>query len=135
MKKTYEGGCHCGRVRYQVDVDLEAGTGRCNCSICAKKRFWGAQVKPADFRLLTAPQDVGDYQFTAGSTVHHRFCKHCGIHAFGDGHVEQTGGAFVSVNIACLDGVTPEELAALPVRYMDGLHNNWWNEPAVKTYL
>jgi hypothetical protein len=135
MKKTYQGGCHCGRVRYQVDVDLQAGTGRCNCSICAKKRFWGAQVKPADFRLLTAPQDVGDYQFTAGSLVHHRFCKHCGIHAFGDGNIEQVGGAYVSVNVACLDDVPPAELAALPVRYFDGLHNNWWNEPEVKSYL
>jgi len=134
MKKTYTGGCHCGAVRYEADLDLEAGTGRCNCSICAKRRFWGAQAKPADFRLLSDPSALADYKFSSHS-VHHRFCKTCGIHAFGDGHIAEAGGDFVSVNVACLDGIAPEALAALPVRYFDGRDNNWWNEPKVTGYL
>jgi hypothetical protein len=134
MRKTYTGGCHCGAVRYEVDLDLQAGTGRCNCSICAKRRFWGARAVPADFRLLTDPAALADYQFNSHS-VHHRFCRTCGVHAFGDGHIAQTGGDFVSVNVACLDGISPEELAALPVRYFDGLNNNWWNAPTVTGYL
>ncbi len=134
MKKLYKGSCHCGKVRFEADIDLEAGTGRCNCSICAKRRFWGARVAPADFRLLADETDIGDYQFNTMST-HNRFCKTCGVAPYGHGYIEQAGGAFVSISLACLDDVSPEELASLPVQYMDGRHNNWWNAPAVVSYL
>jgi hypothetical protein len=134
MKKTYRGSCHCGRVRYEADIDLEAGTGRCNCSYCSKARSWGATLKPEDFRLLSDPSETLDYQF-GGKSGHHRFCKTCGMHAYGDGYVEQIGGAYVSVQVSCLDGVAPEQLASLPVQFFDGLNNNWMNPPKVTSYL
>ncbi|OWV96701.1 aldehyde-activating protein [Rhizobium sp. R72] len=134
MKKTYTGSCHCGKIRYEVDADLQAGTGRCNCTVCGKRRYWGAVVKPEDFRLLCEETAAADYQF-ATMSGHHRFCPTCGLHAYGHGQIPEIGGDYVSINIACLDDISPEELAALPVRYMDGRHDNWWNEPAVTSYL
>ena len=134
MMKTYKGSCHCGKVRFKADLDLSAGTGRCNCSICAKRRYWGAQVKPEQFRLLAGEADLADYQFGTLS-AHHRFCKNCGVAAFGHGHVEEVGGAYYSVNLACLDDVDAKELAEAPVRYMDGRNNNWWEVPTETRHL
>ena len=134
MKMTYKGSCHCGHIRYEADIDLEAGTSRCNCSICSKRRFWGANVKPEDFRLLCEEAGIGDYQFGTMSG-HHRFCLACGVAPYVHGYVEEIGGAFVSINIACLDDMDPAVLVSLPVQYMDGLHNNWWNEPAETRHM
>lgn len=132
--KTYQGSCHCGKVRFEADLDLAGGSGRCNCSICAKLRKWGVTVKPEAFRLLGGEEELSTYQFGT-KAANHLFCRHCGVHAFGRGYIEIIGGAYYSVNVACLDGVDAAELAAIPVRYMDGRHNNWFETPAETRHL
>ena len=134
MKKTYSGSCHCGKVRFQADIDLSAGTGRCNCSICTKQRAWGATIKPEDFRLLEGAEELAEYQFGTKSG-HHRFCKTCGIRPFGDGYVEEMGGAFVGINLAALDDVDVNELIAAPVHYSNGRDNDWWHTPEEVRHL
>ena len=132
--KTYHGSCHCGDVQYEADIDLEAGTGKCNCSICHKSRAWGTNVKPDAFRLLTPKDKLADYQFGT-MQGHNLFCKRCGVRPFGDGDVPEIGGAFVSINIATLDDITDEQLAALPVNYSNGKDNDWTNKPKVTSFL
>lgn len=134
MKKTYNGSCHCGKVRFQALIDLAEGTGRCNCSICTKTRAWGAIVKPDAFTLLSGQEELSLYQFNSHSTEW-LFCRNCGVRSFGRGNVPQIGGAYVSVAVNCLDDVTLEELSTAPVRYMDGRNNNWFEAPAETRYL
>jgi hypothetical protein len=132
--KTYTGSCHCGAVRFEADLDLSQGTGKCNCSICTKTRNWGVSIKPDAFRLISGEDAQSDYQFGTLSS-HHLFCRHCGVRTFGKGYVEQMGGAYVSISLASLDGVDPAELIDAPVNYCDGRNNAWWNRPAETRHL
>jgi len=134
MSKTYHGSCHCGAVRFEAALDLSQGTGRCNCSFCTKARWWGVIIKPDAFQLLSGQEQLRDYQFGSRSG-HHLFCSVCGVRPFGRGYVEQMGGAYVSINLACLDDIEPAELAEAPVRFMNGRDNDWWHAPTEVRHL
>ncbi|HEY0466870.1 MAG TPA: GFA family protein [Polyangiaceae bacterium] len=121
----HTGGCHCGAVRYQVMIDASQGS-RCNCSICNKVSQLGGLVKPDAFRLLSGDDSITKYAF--GQSVSHRsFCKRCGVHCFGAGHLEVLGGDFVSINLNTLDDVDPLDVKVI---YWDGRHNNWHAGPS-----
>jgi hypothetical protein len=134
MKKNYLGGCHCGAVRYEANIDLGAGTMKCNCSICSKVRNWLTMVKPDDFKLVAGEADLADYQF-GRRKIHHQFCRHCGVHSFGWADAPEFGGKAYAVNVNCLEGVDAGELAGAPVKYIDGRNDNWNATPAETRHL
>jgi hypothetical protein len=132
MKKKYVGGCHCGFVRYEADIDLSAGTFKCNCEICTKKRMWGAIASPRDFQLLSGEPHLKEYH---PNGIHHLFCERCGVHSFAWGENPDLGGKFYAVMVACLDNVDPSELIEAPVIYFDGRHDNYQSPPAETRHL
>jgi hypothetical protein len=134
MKNTYRGGCHCGAVRFECEIDPAEGTSRCNCSMCAKGRFWKAIARKDAFRLLQGEDALSDYRFGSGA-IRHAFCRRCGIKPFGQGNMEALGGIFYAVNVACLDGAAPEEMASGPIEYQDGKNNAWDKAPSETRHL
>jgi hypothetical protein len=119
--KKHKGGCHCGAVRYEIELDLTAPVNRCNCRFCTMTATANVIVKPSAFTLLSGADSLAEYQRNEGPN-RFPFCKVCGIHAFGTGHLPQLGGDFYAANILTLDDVDPSRLTYV---YWDGRHNNW----------
>ena len=113
--KTYEGGCHCGRVRFRVTAALE-GIAYCNCSVCTKKGFLHLIVAPEQFELLSGADALSTYRFNTGMAKH-TFCRDCGIHAF---YVPRSDPDKIDVNVRCLDDV---DLTKIEIAPFDG--RNW----------
>ena len=133
MLKTYRGSCHCGAVRFEADLDLAAPTYRCNCSICRRTRFWAAVATPDGFRLNAGGGEIIEYAFNRKQNLHF-FCRHCGVRAFGVGN-ETPIGTMYGVNLGCLEDVSEEELAQVPITYVDGRDDRWQDAPAFVSHL
>jgi hypothetical protein len=131
--KTYSGSCHCGAVRFAADIDLGNGVNKCNCSACTKARAWFAIVAPDRVRLLEGESAQTVYEWTPPGrprpNLHYQFCKTCGIRTFGRGDHGPAGGPFCFVNLASLDDVDADELAAAPTTIVDGRHDHYERRP------
>lgn len=115
MQQTYQGGCHCGRVRFRVTADLSSVT-ECNCSICTKKGILHVIVPRDQFELISGKDDLTIYSFNTG-VAQHMFCRYCGMHPF---YVPRSDPDKVDVNARCLDDI---DVDALPLKRFDG--KNW----------
>ena len=96
---THYGGCHCGRVRFEVEAPENIDVVRCNCSICTKTGFLHLIVSNKDFRQTSGEDDIETYTFGTGAAKH-LFCRHCGVKSF---YIPRSHPDGVSVNVNCLD--------------------------------
>ncbi len=101
--RTFEGGCHCRRVRFRVRVPAEGKLEAidCNCSICRMKGFLHLIVTKDQFELVSGADDLTTYTFNTG-VAKHTFCRVCGMHAFYTPRSHPDG---VDVNVRCLDAI------------------------------
>jgi hypothetical protein len=113
--KKHTGGCHCGRVRFEVWAPAHIAVSDCNCSICAKSGYLHLIVEKERFTLLCGQDALTTYTFNTG-VAKHTFCSHCGVKSF---YVPRSHPDGVSVNARCLDSGTIESMS---VKSFDGQH-------------
>jgi len=103
---THSGGCHCGRVRFEVIAPKRLSVSECNCSICSKSGYLHLVVPADRFKLLSGSDTLETYSFNT-HTAKHLFCSVCGIKSF---YVPRSHPDGISVNARCIDSETIEEL-------------------------
>jgi hypothetical protein len=123
MKTTYQGSCHCGAVRFEIDADIDH-VRVCDCSICSKRGALNFRVPPEDFRLLTPLADMSCYQWGTFAAKDY-FCPTCGILPFRRPRTPTDDEAARgltktetwTINVRCLAGV---DLDAIPRKALRG---------------
>ncbi len=109
---VYHGSCHCGAVRFEIDVEITELT-TCDCSLCVKKNALMTKVHESRFALLIGADALAEYRWNT-KIARHFFCSRCGIYTF---HRKRAQPDHYGVNVFCLDGFDP---AAVPVRRTEG---------------
>jgi hypothetical protein len=113
--QTYTGGCQCGKVRYEVSLDLGNEVIACNCSRCQRLGWLIAFAPKQNFKLMSGEGATTEYQFNKHA-IHHLFCSTCGIQSYSHGK-RPDGAEMVAINARCLDGVEPE---TLKIKHVNG---------------
>ena len=106
---VHRGGCHCGRVRFEVDAPARIDALDCNCSICRTSGFVHLIVPKARFRLVSGADALTEYTFNTGAAKH-RFCRVCGVKGF---YIPRSNPDGVDVNVRCIDEGTLESVRVI----------------------
>jgi len=112
----HKGGCHCGAVKYEVEVHENLDVSECNCSICSKSGYLHLIVPQSKFKLLSGEDNLKTYTFDTHEAKH-LFCKTCGIKSF---YIPRSHPDGISVNVRCLDNST---IKSITIEHFDG--KNW----------
>jgi hypothetical protein len=115
MVQTHSGGCQCGKVRYEVQMEIGEVIA-CNCSRCSRLGSLLAFAPANQFKLLSGAAELTTFEFSK-HMIQHQFCSTCGIQSFAMGAHPKTGAKLAAVNVRCVDGV---DLDALKVKQVDG---------------
>ena len=112
----HQGGCHCGRICFEVQASSVINVSECNCSICSKSGYLGMIVPKDHFSLKSGEECLTEYTFDSG-VAKHLFCKYCGIKSF---YIPRSHPDGISINARCLEPGTVEKMNVTP---FDG--KNW----------
>jgi hypothetical protein len=115
MMRTHCGGCHCGRVRFEVIAPAAIAVDDCDCSMCSKAGFLHLIVPKERFKLLQGSDALTTYTFNTGAAKH-LFCATCGVKSF---YVPRSHPDGISVNARCLDEGTVESMSIKPFNGRD----------------
>jgi hypothetical protein len=124
---THLGGCHCGRVRFEVDAPPLIEALDCNCTMCAKSGYLHLIVARDRFRLLQGADELIAYRWGTGAAAHF-FCRVCGIKSW---YVPRSNPDGIDVNVRCLDC---ERIARVTVTAFDG-RTDWDAQASAITHL
>ena len=111
----YQGSCHCGAVKFEIEAPEKIRAEDCNCSICAKTGYLHLIVPKSKFRLLQGEDSLTTYTFNTG-VAKHRFCRVCGIKPF---YIPRSNPDGYDINVRCLEPPP----AAMEIVPFDG--QNW----------
>lgn len=109
----YQGSCHCGAVRYEVELDLEKPVMECNCSHCQMKGFLLSFAQKEDFKLLSGEDVLTEYRFNTHK-LSHVFCKICGAQCFAFG-ISPEGVDTAAINVRTLKDINLEDITRFSV--------------------
>jgi hypothetical protein len=112
---VHKGGCHCGKIRFEVEAPADLSLDECNCSICNMVGYQHLIVPRSDFRIVQGEDELTTYEFNT-SVAKHYFCRHCGVKSF---YVPRSHPEGISVNGRCLDMSTVTSVTLTP---FDGQH-------------
>lgn len=118
----HKGGCHCGRIRFEVEAPSDIQVTQCNCSICRMSGYLHLIVPTTEFELISGEDELCTYTFNTGIARHY-FCRHCGVKSF---YVPRSHPDGISVNANCLD---PASISSVTVTPFDGAH---WEQNSSK---
>ena len=107
---THTGGCHCGRVRFEVTAPAKLEVADCNCSMCKKCGYLHLIVTADRFNLISGREALSTYSFNT-HTAKHFFCSTCGVKAF---YIPRSHPDGISVNARCIDSDTIEAMSVTP---------------------
>lgn len=109
----HTGGCHCGRVRFEISAPEDIVASECNCSICGKSGYLGLAVSRSRFTLVEGEECLSTYTFNTG-VAKHLFCRYCGIKSF---YIPRSHPHGYNVNLRCLD---PGTVKSMSVKAFNG---------------
>jgi hypothetical protein len=116
MSNLHDASCHCGAVRFRVQLSDGFRTARrCTCSFCRMRGAVVLSARLSDITFLAGEDNLTIYRFNT-RTAKHWFCRTCGVYTH---HQRRSNPEEFGINVACLAGISPFDFAEVPV--MDGV--------------